>query len=117
MEQRPCYRLPIEIDVWLYQNDVLFAKAGLTNVSRDGMFIRTNVMLLPINSKLSVDIEITTLGETKRVSFPVTVVHRCLDGLGVSIDKTAYDNGPSIVSLLAQISTKSYLEYEASSAA
>jgi len=117
MEQRPCYRLPVETDVWLYQDGSIFAKASLANVSRDGMFIRTNVMLLPINSQLDVVMEINEGGETKRVSFFVTVIHRCLDGIGVKIEKTPNFAGPSVVALLAQISTKSYLEHESNCAA
>jgi len=117
MEQRPCYRLPVETDIWLYQNGSIFAKASLVNVSRDGMFIRTNVMLLPINSQLDVVMEIKESGETKRVSYLVTVIHRCLDGIGVKIEKTPNCTGPSVVALLAQISTKSYLDYEANCAA
>jgi len=117
MEQRPCYRLPVETDVWLYQNGSIFAKASLLNISRDGMFIKTNVMLLPKNSQLDVVMEITEGNVTKRVSYLVTIIHRCLDGIGVRIEKTPNCNGLSVVALLAQISTKSYLDYEASQAA
>lgn len=117
MDQRPCYRLPVEIDVWLYQNDTLFAKAHLSNVSRDGMFIRTDVMLLSLGSTLRVCLEINEGGKLKQVSFRVKVIHRCLDGVGVQIERNLTQDGASIVSLLAQITAKSYQDYEENFAA
>ena len=116
-ERLPCYRLSVEVDVWLYKNDILFAKARLQNVSRDGMFIQTDVMLLPLDSQLRVVLEISNNSAVKQISFPVKVVHRCLDGIGVNIEQTAMQDEQSVVSLLAQITKKSYQEFESEFAA
>ena len=117
MDDRPSYRLPVEIDAWLYKENSLFAKASILNVSHEGMFIRTNVMLLPKNSQLNVKLYILVNGQRKNISILVTVIHRCLDGIGVKIEKISNEHNQSIVSLLALISTVSYLEYEANLAA
>jgi len=117
MEQRPCYRLPVEIDVWLYKEEGLFAKARLQNVSRDGMFIKTDVMLLALNCQLKVALEINESNATKRIFIPVKVIHRCLDGVGVQIEEEMSQNEQSVVSLLAQITSRSQQEFEGEFAA
>ena len=125
MEQRPNYRLPVEIDVWLYNDEDLLAKASIVNISKDGMFIKTDVMLLALGSEIKVVFEISDKGElqnkfsgqSSRAAFSTTVIHRCLDGIGVRIKENASPNELSIVSLLAQITTQSYLEYKNSDVA
>ena len=112
MEQHPCYHLPVEIDVWLYKNDMLYAKAQLQRVCRDGLFISTNVMLLSLNSQLEVVFEIKESDEAKRISFPVQVIHRCLDGVGVKFINAVSKDKRSVVSLLAHVTTTSHLESE-----
>jgi len=125
MEQRPYYRLPVEIDVWLYNDEDLHAKARIVNITKDGMFIKTDVMLLALGSEIKVVFEISDKGElqnkfskqSSRAALSTTIIHRCLDGIGVRIKENGSSNELSIISLLAQITTRSYLEHKKSDVA
>jgi len=74
-----------EINVWLYNNEMLVALARTKNIAEKGFFIKTNVLLFPKNSKLEVVFDIGNKKE--RCRLPATVVHRSLEGIGVMVKK------------------------------
>jgi len=99
-EHRTSDRTAQNINVWLYKNESLIALATTQDLSSSGMFIKTNVLLFPKNSR--VDIVFDNKEETKRYRVPARVVHRSLQGIGITLENLETEESLEIKRLLAK---------------
>lgn len=81
MEYRHSSRDRKTVDVWLYKNNSLTVRGKTENLSDDGMYIKTNSLLFPINSDVEIVYSNDNSQSTKRVK--AQVVHRTLNGIGL----------------------------------
>ena len=84
MNQRSKIRCCKEIDVWLYQNDNLIVMAKTENLTKDGMYIKTDGLIFPKDSAVEVAF-LQENGKPKK-HIKAKVVHRTLTGIGVTFD-------------------------------
>ncbi len=82
MNQRHASRHDESINVWLYQDNHLIAKAKTKNMTNEGMYINTNGLLFPKNSSVDISFEAENDKPLKRRK--AKVVHRNLKGIGVT---------------------------------
>ncbi len=99
-EHRMSGRTAQNINVWLYRNESLIALAKTQDLSLSGMFIKTNVLLFPKDSCL--EIVFDNKEKTKRYRIPARVVHRSLQGVGVTLENPKTEESLEIKRLLAK---------------
>jgi len=103
-EHRTSDRTAQSINVWLYKNESLAALARTQDLTASGMFIKTDVLLFPKNSYL--EIVFDNKEETKRYRVSAKVVHRSLQGIGVSLENPKTEESQEIQRLLAKTQAK-----------
>ena len=82
-ELRNLIRKEKTIKVWIHKDNDLLALGLTNNVSPDGMFIKTNVLIFPKNCDFEIVFDVEDGNNTRRCRIPVKVVHRSLKGIGV----------------------------------
>ena len=103
-EHRTNDRTVQNISVWLYKNESLIALAKTQDITASGMFIKTNVLLFPKNSCL--EIVFDNKDATKRHRVSARVVHRSLQGIGVTLENPKAEESQEIQRLLAKTQAK-----------
>ena len=83
LENRKSDREQKQIKVRLYQDNTFVTLATTNDITINGMFIRTDVLLFPKNSHLDVVLESQLFNSEKPIRYPATVVHRSLKGMGI----------------------------------
>ncbi|MDH3327093.1 MAG: PilZ domain-containing protein [Gammaproteobacteria bacterium] len=90
MDNRKSNRETKQINVRLYQGDTFVALAKTLDITTGGMFIHTNVLRFPKHSSLDVVFDSPVDDSIGQSRYAATVVHRCLNGIGISLsDKNA----------------------------
>jgi hypothetical protein len=87
MDKRSQPRLEKEMNVWLYRNNNLIAKAKTKNITQRGMYIKIDSLLFPKASTMSV--VFSTDKQSSHHQRHAVVVHRNLYGIGVSFQPAA----------------------------
>ncbi len=83
MERRSLKRTAIAFNVQLYKGDTLVVLAQVRDISSGGMYIKTNALTFPIASRWEVIFDYVS----KRISMPISVIHRSIDGIGVKFER------------------------------
>jgi hypothetical protein len=83
MEQRWSLRKPVTFDVQVSRKCHPHVRSRSRNISLEGLFIETGLVILPVGCCIDVEFALTTAGGPVRVRMPAVVVHRTRDGCGI----------------------------------
>ena len=83
MEQRWSLRKPVTFEVQVSHKCHPVVRGRSRNISLEGLFIETGIVILPVGCRIDVEFALMTGGDPLRVRMPAVVVHRTADGCGI----------------------------------
>jgi hypothetical protein len=83
MEQRWSLRKPVTFEVRVSHKCHPVVRGRCRNISLEGLFIETGIVILPVGCRVDVEFALMTAGDPIRVRLPAVVVHRTSDGCGI----------------------------------
>jgi hypothetical protein len=84
MEQRWSLRKPATFEVQVSHKCYPVVRGRSRNISLEGLFIETGIVILPVGCCIDVEFGLMTGGVVERVRMPAVVVHRAEDGCGIA---------------------------------
>jgi len=84
MEQRWSLRKPATFEVQVSHKCYPVVRGRSRNISLEGLFIETGIVILPVGCCIDVEFELMTGGAAETVRMPAVVVHRTEDGCGIA---------------------------------
>jgi PilZ domain len=83
MEQRWSLRKAVTFEVQVSHKCHPVVRGRSRNISLEGLFIETGIVILPVGCCIDVEFALMSGGEPERVRMPAVVVHRAEDGCGI----------------------------------
>jgi hypothetical protein len=83
MEQRWSLRKPVTIEVQVSHKCHPVIRGRSMNISLEGMYIQTGIVILPIGSFIDVEFALMTGEGWEQIRMPAVVVHRTGNGCGI----------------------------------
>jgi hypothetical protein len=83
MEHRWSIRKPVSFEVQVSHKCHPVVRGRATNMSMEGLFIETGIVILPVGSYIEVEFALMTGEEGERIRMPAVVVHRTGNGCGI----------------------------------
>lgn len=84
MEQRWSLRKPVTFEVQVSYKCHPVIRGRARNISLEGLFIETGVVIPPVGCRVEMEFALMTPGDPQRVRMPAVVVHRADGGCGVA---------------------------------
>ena len=85
MENRYSRRVPLQMDVLLFHNNIPVIHCKTNNIGTDGMFINTGSLNYPTDTILKIEFSAESKQGSEYFSLPVMVVHQSKSGLGLML--------------------------------
>jgi PilZ domain len=83
MEQRWSLRTAVTFEVQVSHKCYPVVRGRSRNISLEGLFIETGIVILPVGCCIDVEFALMTGDDRERVRMPAVVVHRAVDGCGI----------------------------------
>jgi hypothetical protein len=83
MEQRWSIRRPVMFEVLVSLKCHPVVRGRSRNISLEGLFIETGMVILPVGSCIDVEFALMTGAQWEQVRLPAVVVHRAGKGCGI----------------------------------
>jgi hypothetical protein len=83
MEQRWSLRKPVTLEVQVSHKCYPVIRGRSRNISLEGLFIETGIVILPVGSSIDVEFALMTGEAWEQIRMPAVVVHRTAQGSGI----------------------------------
>ena len=84
MERRWSLRTPVTFEVQVSHKCHPVIRGRATNISLEGLFIETGIVILPVGSYIEVEFSLMTGEAWEQFRMPAVVVHRTGHGCGIA---------------------------------